>query len=225
MNDDTVTIITGLLNDIFVPRLIYSYRNIKNKILSTWKDQDPTLLSDLSENGFIIILNKYPEHKCSMNYQITLTKTALDYALQEQFSYVCHMRTDVFPSDHIKFLDVTRELYTEKLTVLCGIHTNIIYFLDIITIGHIYTLLKFYGTLQKKNDERPVELFLLENYNEVANLTREQIKINMHFCLETCQKNRVEFVWYRDSNWRVGNRTIPNMRVISEYCSEEFIFL
>lgn len=223
--DDTITIITGLLNDIFVPRLIYSYKDIPHKLISTWKDQDPALLSDLSENGFIIILNEYPEHKCSTNYQVVPTKKGLEYALEQQFSYVCHTRTDVFLLNHRTFLNATRELYTEKITVICGIDTDIVYHLDIITVGHIYNLLKFYNALQEPDDERPVELFLLENYNESSNITRDTIKVNMHFCLDICRNNTIEIIWYRDEMWKDPSRTIPNMRVISEYCNDSFIFV
>lgn len=46
------------------------------------------------------------------------------------------------------------------------------------------------------------------------------IKSAFTFSLETCIKNNIEFIWYRPANWKMLNRTNPDMRVINEYCRE-----
>ena len=46
--EDTCFVIFGLLEDIYVDQLINCYADIKDKIISTWKDQDPTLLKILN---------------------------------------------------------------------------------------------------------------------------------------------------------------------------------
>ena len=47
----------------------------------------------------------------------------------------------------------------------------------------------------------------------------------MAFCLEECKQNDIEFIWHRDKKWKTPKRTIPDMKVIKEYCDDEFIFV
>jgi hypothetical protein len=55
MSSNTCLVITGLIQEDYIPFLIQSYGNMKNKIVSTWLNQDESLIEMLRLNGFIIV--------------------------------------------------------------------------------------------------------------------------------------------------------------------------
>jgi len=61
--DDTITIISGLLNDLFIENLILSYKTVKHKMITTWNNMDIQFIEILQEHGFIIVLSDYPIEK------------------------------------------------------------------------------------------------------------------------------------------------------------------
>jgi hypothetical protein len=224
--DDTVTIITGKLIERCIDHLICSYINVKHKIISTWKDQDSLLIEDLSKNGFTIILNDYPEHKNTVNYQITCIRAGLLKAQEMGFKYAVRSRTDIFPNNQLKFIDITRNLYNEKITVIGGIkgeYPNDDCILDLIVSGHINEMLIVYEKIQLPNDSRSPEQFLLETY-----FNQDKIKINLlntklNSCLNLCKENKIEFTWYRILRYNSIGLSFPYMKIIKEYCAASFI--
>jgi len=150
-------------------------------------------------------------------------KMGVLYAQRLGFRYIFHSRTDVFPLNYTKFINCIADLYESKLTVLYGLAHA--YILDIIVVGTIDNILKLYDTLQEPADIRDPEIFLLENYYNKVNLSREDIKSDINFCLDRCNDNNIELIWYRNLNWsEVNTRTIPMMRVISEYSKEPGVY-
>ena len=82
---------------------------------------------------------------------------------------------------------------------------------------------RFYA-LQPIKDERYPEKFLMENYSNKVNLTKEDIRDIFNFSLSACIENNIEFIWYRPPQWKTPLRTIPDMRIINEYCKDTFIW-
>jgi len=218
MYSDTIVVITGQLNSMFVDNLIKSYVGIYHKLVSTWNDQDKYLLELLRLNNFKIVLSDYPEHKNSANVQIHATRMGALEAQRLGYRYVCHTRTDVFPLNYNKFLYSCADLYSEKLTILRYIQC--VYFLQILTIGPVDEILRFYNTLQEPSDTRFPEKYLMETYIGSRDLTKEDIKSHFNICLDICRRDDIEFIWVRPESWANGCTTIPMMKVIAEYSKD-----
>ena len=140
------------------------------------------------------------------------------------FDFVLKTRFDVLSFDYNKYIELIYKLYPNKITVISGIQTHTIYFLQILEYGNISDMCRFY-TLQPINDRRYAEKFLMETYSNKVNLTRNDISDIFNFSLTACIENNIEFIWHRPPNWKSPLRTIPDMRVINEYCKDTFIWI
>lgn len=226
--DDTITIISGIIKEEFVVNLINSYKYVKHKLISTWDDTENKLLEELKNNGFKIILSNENdiENKCSTNYQCFTIKHGILEAIKLGFKYVCRSRTDIFPTNHLKFLHLTRELYKEKITVLYGveqgiehgIEPSIIYYLDLIMCGTINDMLMCFNEQKESNDNAIPELFFLRNYckNSINKneYTKEEIKKYFNFAHTICIDNNIEILWYK---MIFINKRQPYRKLVSEY--------
>lgn len=212
---DTAILITGLLNEYYTFNLLKSYDGMSNKFISTWSNSDSGLLDILIKNDFSIILTDHDPSLSRANCQFITIINGLKYIKEKhvEYKYVIRSRTDIFSENIESFISVTKHLYSNKLTVICGIHTTIIYFLDIIVAGTIDEMISFYK-LMDPNDTRCQEIFLIEEYTQKKNLTREDIKSYFNFCLDECVKYNLEFIWFREARYP------PTMKLISDYCIE-----
>ena len=146
------------------------------------------------------------------------------------FKYAVRSRFDIFPNNQLKFINITRYLYIEKITVLGGIiglPPNDDCILDLIVIGPMNDMLVFYAKLQEPSDPRSIEQFLLESYFNKPNIKIEILNTKLNSCLKICQENKIEFIWYRVLRYnRLYNTTglsFPFMKLIGEYCKGPFI--
>tara|TARA_B100001769_G_scaffold140739_1_gene110198 strand:+ start:489 stop:1175 length:687 start_codon:yes stop_codon:yes gene_type:complete len=225
--NDTIILITGQLNANFTDRLIESYKNVSNKLISTWKDTPSELIEKLKKDNFIILLNdeeslKNDQHK--HNRQLLPIRNGILEAEKLGFKYVMRTRTDIFSNDFDKYLMKTRSMYQNKLTAIAGIN-NVkagVYFLDIIICGEISKMLSMF-VLKAPNNKKAYELYLIEMYTKKNKINAEELNQNFSFSLNTCLENEIEFIWVRDGKWKTPKRTIPDMKVIKEYCDDNFI--
>jgi len=216
--DDTITIISGIIKEEFVVNLINSYKYVRHKLISTWDDTENKLLEELKNNGFKIILSNENdiENKCSTNYQCFTIKHGILEAIKLGFKYVCRSRTDIFPTNHLKFLHLTRDLYKEKITVLHGIkYDNIIYYLDVIMCGTINDMLMCFNEQKESNDNAITELFFLRNYCKEYIKTKKDIKKYINFAYKICIDNDIEIIWYKQ--FLYNNKYQSYIKLISEY--------
>ena len=194
------------------------------KFASIWNNEDTIYIQQLMDNGFIIIRNDTNQQETSKPQFIPIVN-GLQYIKEHHsnIEFVLRTRFDILSFDFDRYLEHTQHLYKEKITVISGIFTNIIYFLDIIVCGSIDKMIKLYG-LQPTNDTRQPETFLLENYinkKYLTNLeTAIEIKNNLHFSLDICIKHNIEFIWIRPNSWKLHTLNIPFMKVINEYCKD-----
>jgi len=131
----------------------------------------------------------------------------------------------VLTPDYNKYIELIQNFNNDKITVLVGIETDDgIYYLQIMEYGNLKNMCRFYN-LQSVHDERYPEKFLMEQYTNKINLTRDEIKEIFNFSLTTCIENNIEFIWHRPPGWKRDDVTIPDMRVINEYCKSEFIWI
>jgi hypothetical protein len=229
--DDTITIISGLLNDLFIEKLISSYKTVKHKMITTWNNTDIKFIEILQENGFFIVLSEYPIEKNTINFQSICMRNGILKAMELNYKYVCRSRTDIFPENHVKFLQVTRNLYQDKIMSLCGVELYmnnelLTYYLDVILVGNIACMFKYYEKDDEcsKNYFRNCEQIMIENYANKNIISKEDIKQYMNFCKEVCSKENIEIIWYKPADWADYYRSIPYMKLIREYCNAFFTY-
>ncbi len=82
------------LESIKLYQKIFPYANI---ILSTWNDQDASLIKEIESTGINVILNEKPAYSgiSNVNYQITSTNNAIDYAIENNYEFALKTRTDI----------------------------------------------------------------------------------------------------------------------------------
>lgn len=198
--EDTCFVIFGLLEDIYVDQLINCYADIKDKIISTWKDQDPTLLKILEENGFVIVLNDYPEIKISTHFQIVHNTNGCKKAIELGYKYTINMRTDLIPSNAITIKKVLRSLIETKLSSLAWFGHNGGYILNHFICGPCEEVIKFYGTNEKSSIGIPSEIFMQERYFGKENITFEETQHKFNYCIKALKDNNITFFWIKYPN-------------------------
>ena len=202
---NTCFIVTGKLTEESVYNLVQSYKNVRDKILSTWIDTDPNLLNVLNIIGFIIVLNDIKDvpHITQLNVQIKCIKSGLLKAKKLGYSHCIRSRTDIFTEDFNLFRTVTEPLYSNKLCCLNGQHLmnqdkidpNITYFIDLIVSGPTSEMEIFYKEYPAVTDLRPPEIFLQETYTGKDKLTRDEIHNMINFCIDTVSKHNIKIYW------------------------------
>ncbi|MAP67646.1 MAG: hypothetical protein CMF80_08120 [Candidatus Marinimicrobia bacterium] len=226
LTKDTIILITGQLNSLFTERLIETYKNVHHKIISTWDNTKKELIDNLENNNFIVVLNNDEAIKNCMithkhNSQIMCIKTGIEKAKELGYKNVLKLRTDIFSTDMERFVEINKNLYLDKIMTICGIETKMagIYFLDIIIAGPVDKLLSMF-VLKNPRDRTPFETYLLRNYTKKRKVSQEEMHTFFSFALSNCIENNIELTWYRDAKWKTPKRTIPDMKIIEEYCKE-----
>lgn len=198
--EDTCFVIFGLLQNNYVDQLIHCYSDINDKIISTWKDQDPKLLKILEENGFVIVLNDYPEIKLSTNFQIIHNRNGSKKAMELGYKYTLNMRTDLIPSNAITIKKVLRSLIETKLSALAWFGHNGGYILNHFICGPCEEVIKFYGTKEDTSIATPTEIFMQETYFEKKNITFEDTQDKFNYCIKALKDNNITFFWIKYPN-------------------------
>ena len=88
MSSDTCFVITGLIEEEYIPSLIKSYEKISHKIISTWINQDENLIQILRTNGFIIVQDNCPIINKQTNYQSKAIHNGCLIAQELGYKYV-----------------------------------------------------------------------------------------------------------------------------------------
>jgi hypothetical protein len=214
---------TGKIHSETIDILINQTKNITNKFASIWENENSEYIVKLINNNFKIIYNNT---NLQMIYkpQFITVFNGLNFLKENGYEYILRTRFDIISSDYNKYLELLINSYPEKITVIAGIETSSIYFLDIIVGGTIDVMCNFFK-LQSINDNRFYEKFLIENYSNKINLTKDEIRNIFNFSLIECINNNIEFIWYRPISWKSTSITYPDMRVIKEYCKHPFIWI
>lgn len=221
-----IILFTGIINALCFDELIKSTTNIECiKIASVWNNEDSSYIEKLNNNNFIVVQNDVFQQSIYKPQFITIVN-GLNY-IMDNYSHVdiiLRTRFDIISNDYIKYLEKIDHLYEDKITIICGIQTDTIYFLDLITCGKNHNMNRFYQ-LQNIYDSNPPEHFLIKNYiNKTIDITKDDIRKNFNFSLDICKQYDIEFIWIRSDAWKNNIRTIPYMKVINEYCKDYFIW-
>lgn len=153
-------VLTGLVKGEYIQPLMEMYKDVKYKILSTWKDQPH--LHIFRNNGFIIQLNDYPCHSNQTNLQLVNIREGCILAKKLGFKYVVRMRTDLICNNMVKFLECIPK--DDKLSIIGFIETHTFYIVDFLMASSVETMLKIFDKEQKPGDERFVEQYLMEEW-------------------------------------------------------------
>jgi hypothetical protein len=187
------------------------YKDVPNKIISTWKDQPQT--DALRDNGFIIKLNDYPSYRNCTNYQTVNIREGCILAKNLGFKYVIRMRTDLICNDMIKFMGCINHLYRERITVLGFINLTSFYIIDFFIAGNIDEMILIFNKEQKEDDKRFVEQYWMEEYLDKNDLKHFDLKQKLHTCLDILHSNNIEMELI-SKNWG---------KIIGEYCNQNII--
>jgi len=197
MTEDTCFVIFGLLQDNYVDYLIESYKNINDKIVSTWKDQDKNLIEKLENNGFKIVLNDLPKVKNSTNFQIIHNRNGSKKALEFGYKYSLNLRTDLVPNNPTRFREVLKLLIQEKLSSLAWFGHHRGYILNHFICGPCEEVMNFYGTTENESDTIYSEKFMQENYFKKENITFEETQNKFNYCIKELKDNSISFFWIK----------------------------
>jgi len=221
----TAILFTGIVCGGTFDRLLEQTKNIPHKFASIWENENPAYVQRLIENNFTIVTSDLKLQEVYLAQFIPVVN-GLQRIKDDGFQYVLKTRFDVISPSFMKYIEVVQQAFKTKITVLGGIQTNTTYFIQIMEYGNIDDMSRFY-TNQPKEDSsiRYPEQFLMETYAKKCNLTKEDIKEIFNFSLPLCIEHNIEFIWYRPNSWMAPNITIPDMRVIGEYCNSSFLWV
>lgn len=203
----TVILFSGKIYSNCFDKFIESTRHIETiKIASIWDSEDNNYIQQLIDNNFIIIKNDSEEQKLFVPQFVTIVN-GMNF-IKENYGdveFVLRTRFDVLSYDYNNYLEKSKHLYSDKITVISGIQYGEsppkIYFLDIITCGKINDMFTFYSKQLITDDKRYPEKFLLENYSNKTNLTHDEIRTILNFSLDICIQYRIEFFWIRPDGY------------------------
>lgn len=215
-----VVLATGKILPHYLDRFIDQLKAVDHKIASVWDDEKPEYVKRLAENGFIIISMDptLPTAACPQSATIV---NGVQLAKKLGHAYILRTRFDIVCNDMPKYLEVTRHLYEEKLTVLCGIHH---YICDMIVSGPTDDMCRTYTWRTNADNKRNIEEYIIDNYVGRRLTHPAEVREAFNFALEECRFHGIEFIFFRPpekgwANWgRI--RSIPDMRLVSDYCTE-----
>lgn len=185
----TCFIITGLIEDKHINNLLETYKDYEHKILSTWENQDTSILE---KNNFIVVKNKEPIIKHSINYQSATIQGGIIKAKELNYEYIIRIRTDIFCND-IKFLkDVFTSQNIEKISCIYNVKVNRYYFfLDLVISGKIDNIQKLF--ISCNNSNGCPEQYWLTKYFNINKIDINFLKENINTIRKILSKNK-EFI-------------------------------
>lgn len=215
-NNKTCFIITGFLEKKYVDNIIEIYKDEKNKIISTWIEQDIDLINNLKLNNFIVVQSEKPSIETSSIVQSKAIINGINKAKELGFTHAIRTRIDLHCNNItlLKQIFINKYLFEAKLSCLTGIEdNNKIYYFDFIIGGSLENLHNFFfikdNTIKNTDvrdfpEKRWAKSYL--NKSEEENLTREDIKQIFNFFINDCKEKNISFIWLK-----------TNENIITEY--------
>jgi len=207
------------------------------------------VLKKLEDAGFILVFNnlveatKMYENYNNKYYKSTIAQTMQIYnglvkAKELGYKYVIRCRTDISCEDDTmfnKFINETKYLFTEKLSVICGMSIGKYpYILDVIITGDINEMLLFFDCNYPKDSDKGLstEHYWLREYFKKKYpdkpITLTTIKEVFNYFLRDLQKHNIEFLWFRPKIYeKLQNKKIENaqVKIVKNYCMKGYVRL
>lgn len=202
-------VLQGQLYPEIVNELIDTYKDINDKILSTWNTENSECINRCKENGFNVILQDPPEYLTSANYQVKSLSAGFKKAIDLGYTHAFRCRTDMKISNIGALLNLLEEnVPIDKLSfiVMYKNHsTHPEYLTDHVVYGPLDKLLTYWSCYQLPNDDRFIELFLMETYFKKKNIVLEDIKNDVVFFIQLCYENNICIQFTKPSYKNQGN--------------------
>jgi len=228
--DKVCFIITGLITEMYIKNLILVYKNINNKIISTWKDQDKNLLKILEENNFHICLNDPPQIMNQVNVQAVTIKAAAEKAAELGFTHVIRMRTDLITNDPVLLLNSIYTKLQNKLCSLGWVADQHGYIIDYIFAGPVKNIIQLFESLKSNDDNRFTEKFIQEEYfkkyglSDNNSVTYELVKTHFNFIYMELYNNNVTLTWIKTQYAHQYNDSGEIIHEFHKYLSDNYMW-
>jgi len=201
------------------------------KVACIWENEKSEYVQALNDHHFVVVKSALRDQEYYVPQFIPIVD-GLEY-LQKHYpeiEFVLRTRLDVISSDYGKYMNLIRDIYLKnvenvenKITVITGIETHNVFFLDIIVGGRFSEMCLFYAR-QPRGDSSYPEKFLIENYSKKKKtFEKDDLREIFNFSLEQCKSRTVEFTCYRE--WDSPLWTRPHVHIIQDYCRESFIWI
>jgi hypothetical protein len=207
--DDICIVLQGQLYPDILQELLETYKDIKNKIISTWDTEDNNCIDICKQNNFIILQQSIPEYITQANYQVKSLTTGFEYAIKLGFKYAFRCRTDIKINNINKLLNILCTNYNNnKLSFItmyknCPISPD--YLLDYIAFGPLQKLKDYWSIYQLPGDNRFIELFLQEIYFKSNNIKLIDIFYKINFIQKDMYLNNIVIEWTKSQYRNQGN--------------------
>jgi hypothetical protein len=114
---------TGKICPPVLDRLMEQTRYLPSKYASIWRNEPIEYIDKLTSAGFVILYNDVQ----SCYPQLDTANRGIQYLKKKGYSYVLRTRFDILTPDYLRYMDL---IDPTRITVIMGIHTNLVYFLD-----------------------------------------------------------------------------------------------
>jgi hypothetical protein len=205
--DTTCVIVQGKIYPEILNELLETYKDIKNKILSTWTTEDKSCIEICKQNGFDIIIQEPPEYCCPTNYQVKSVNLACNYALSKGFTHGFRIRADIKINKLNKLLEILL-LTSDKLSFLTmfqNLSLSPEYLTDYLIFGPLPKLERYFSIYQKPDDSRFVELFLMETYFNKNKIVYNDIKDEIYLFQKNCYIENITVEYTKPQYKNQGN--------------------
>jgi hypothetical protein len=198
------------------------------KVACIWENEKSEYVQALNDHHFVVVKSALRDQEYYVPQFIPIVDGL--HFLQKHYpeiEFVLRTRLDVISSDYGKYMNLIRDIYLKnvenvenKITVITGIETHNVFFLDIIVGGRFSEMCLFYPRCDSSYPEK----FLIENYSKKKKtFEKDDLREIFNFSLEQCKSRTIEFTWYRE--WDSSLWTRPHVHIIQDYCRESFIWI
>lgn len=202
-------VLQGKLYKEIINDLITTFEGINDIILSTWHTEDIDCINICRQKGFDVILQDLPGYITQANYQVKSLSAGFKRAIDLGYTHAFRFRTDMKINDIKKLLHLLENnAPRDKLSFLTMYqnekHTAE-YLLDFITYGPLDKLLNYWNTYQYHDDNRFIELFLMETYFKRSNIKYSDIEEYIYYFQKLCYENNITIEWTKPEYKNQGN--------------------
>lgn len=172
-------------------------------------------IEQLLDEDFLVILNDPPPYMSSYNAQYTCICSALSKVKGLGMKYTVRSRTDIFPNNYPLFLEKTRHLYEDKITVFTYFNEHIC---DFVISGATDEMMRFFSKEQPIGDTRYPEKYIIETYSNRVDLNKDDSAKYVNYCLDICRENGIKHYWLRSAGMpKEYTKNHPFIEIETEY--------
>jgi hypothetical protein len=202
-------VLQGQLYPEILYELFNTYKDVNSIILSTWNTEDINCINKCTQQGYNVIIQPPPEYITQANYQVKSLTAGFELAIKLGYTHAFRCRTDIKINNIIKLLDLLKNtIPNDKLSFLTMYKNEDMtpeYLTDQILYGPLDKLSKYFSIYQQPNDNRFVELFLMETYFKKCNISYNDIKDEICLMSRILYENNITIEYTKPQYCWQGN--------------------